>query len=114
MPMVLIKSANVAVRFLLELCLLAALGYWGFQTERGLIVKIVLGLGLPLLVAILWGIFLAPASSMRLHGPVSLVLEWALFGIGAAALYATGYPRLAWALLLIYAINKVLMYVWEQ
>ena len=27
-----IKAVNVALRFLLELCVLAALGYWGFKS----------------------------------------------------------------------------------
>jgi len=45
----LIKSANLALRFLLELCALVALAYWGFQTGRGLIVKIGLGMGAPLI-----------------------------------------------------------------
>jgi hypothetical protein len=30
----LFKSVNLALRFLLELCALAALAYWGFQTGK--------------------------------------------------------------------------------
>ena len=43
-----IKSANLALRFLLELCALVAFGYWGFQTGQGLLLKIGLGIGVPL------------------------------------------------------------------
>ena len=32
--MEIIKAANLALSFLLELCALAALGYWGFQTGQ--------------------------------------------------------------------------------
>jgi hypothetical protein len=32
----------------------------------------------------------------------------------AAALYAAGRPALAWALAVLYVINRVLMYVWGQ
>jgi Protein of unknown function (DUF2568) len=39
-----IKTANVALRFLLELCILVALGYWGFQTGQGQLAKIALGI----------------------------------------------------------------------
>ncbi len=39
----LIKGANLALRFLLELCALGALGYWGFKTGGGLAAKIGLG-----------------------------------------------------------------------
>ena len=32
-----IKGANLALRYLLELCALGALGYWGFKTGGGLV-----------------------------------------------------------------------------
>ena len=52
--MTVIQSANLALRFILELCALAALGYWGFQTGQNLFVKIVLAIGAPLLAAYDW------------------------------------------------------------
>jgi len=56
----LIKGANLALRFLLELCALGALGYWGFKTGGGAIGKITLGVGAPLVAAVVWGTFLSP------------------------------------------------------
>ncbi len=109
-----IKAGNLGVRFLLELCMLAALGYWGFHTARDVIGKLAVGIGVPLLVAILWGVFLAPASSMRLEGPLYLILEVAIFGVAAAALSATGHPALAWTFVLIAVLNKVLMVISGQ
>ncbi len=47
----LIKGANLALRFLLELCALAAVGYWGLETGRGPIAKVGLGIGTPLAAA---------------------------------------------------------------
>jgi hypothetical protein len=41
--MELIKGANLALRFLLELCALGALGYWGFKAGNTTIAKIALG-----------------------------------------------------------------------
>lgn len=58
-----LKLLNLALRFLLELCLLAAVGYWGFKTQSGLLMKILFGIGLPVLIAVLWGTFLAPGQS---------------------------------------------------
>jgi hypothetical protein len=55
--------ANLTVAFLLELCALAALGYWGFRTASGPAAKAALGIGAPLLAAVLWGLFAAPSSS---------------------------------------------------
>lgn len=40
-----IKGANLALRFLLELCALIALAYWGFETGSGAIAKFALGIG---------------------------------------------------------------------
>ena len=34
--MIVLKYANLVLAFLLELCALAALGYWGFVTGGGL------------------------------------------------------------------------------
>jgi Protein of unknown function (DUF2568) len=46
--MELIKGANLPLRFLLELCALGALGYWGFKTGGALVAKVGLGIGAPL------------------------------------------------------------------
>ena len=45
------KVANLGLRFALELCTLAALGYWGFRTGSGPLMKLVLGLGAPVVAA---------------------------------------------------------------
>jgi hypothetical protein len=105
------KGANLVLRFLLELCALAALCYWGFKTGTGPISKVVLGIGAPLAAAVLWGTFVAPVS---VPGALRLLLEPAVFGGAAAALYSAGRPGLAWALGLAYVINRVLIFVWDQ
>lgn len=112
--MELIKSANLALRFLLELCLLAALGYWGFKTEGGWLVKSVLGVGAPVLAAVVWGMFVAPKATWLLAEPWLLLLELVLFSLGGAALYLAGQPVLAWLLGLSYIFNKILLYLWQQ
>jgi len=70
-----IKTANVVLRFLLELCVLAALGYWGFQTGQSLLAKIGLGIGVPVLAAVAWGLLGAPGSPWQLHDPWHLVVR---------------------------------------
>ena len=112
--MTILKSANLALSFLLELCMLAALGYWGFKTGNGVVTQLLLCLGVPLLAAVVWGIFLAPASSRRLRGPLHLALEFVIFGLAFIALYVAGQPVLAGIFVIIYVINKVLQYVWRQ
>ena len=109
-----LKSINLAVRFLLELCVLAAVGYWGFKTGSGWFLKILLGIGAPLLIAVIWGMFGAPKANMQLHGFMLLALEVVVFGSGVAALYATKNYSLAWAFAVIIVINRILMFVWGQ
>lgn len=86
--LVLIKSANIVLRFLLELCALVALGYWGFKTGKGPIMKTLLGIGAPLVTAVVRATFGSPGAPIPLSGPLHLILELVVFGLAAAALYA--------------------------
>ena len=112
--MEILKNINLALAFLLELCMLAALGYWGFTLDHGLAVRVGAGLGVPLLAAVVWGLLLAPRASNRLQEPWHLLLELLIFTLAIAALYAAGRPRLALTFGLVYAINVILRYVWRQ
>lgn len=109
-----IKAINLLLRFLLELCILVILGYWGFRTGRQTILKVGLGIGVPVSFAVLWGTFLAPASSMRLQMPWLLIAELLIFGIAGIALYSTGHPSLALVFVLLYIVNRILMQIWGQ
>jgi hypothetical protein len=110
----LIKGANLTSRFLLELCALGALAYWGFKTGGGLLAKIGLGIGAPLVAAVVWGAFVSPQAPVRLPGLLVLVLQVLVFGSAAAGLVATGHRTLALVFGVIVVINAMLMYVWGQ
>jgi hypothetical protein len=109
-----IKYANLVLRFLLELCALFALGYWGFHTGKSLILKIVLAFGAPLIVAVVWGIFGSPGAPVKLSAPLHLLLELMVFGLPIVALYAAGKPGLSFVFGLVVIINRSLMYIWKQ
>lgn len=109
-----VKALNLLVRFLLELCMLAAVGYWGFKTQSGWTMKILLGIGLPILIAVLWGLFVAPKATYPLTGVSHLVLELILLGSGAVALFASGKPKLGWIYILILVVNELLLIFWKQ
>src|SRR3954469_10242519 len=87
-------NANYGLRFLLEMAALAALAYWGFH-EFGGVAQWVIGLGAPLLVAVVWGTFMSPKASRPTVDPVRLLSELAVFGAGVAALFATAATTLA-------------------
>ena len=110
----LLKGANLALRFLLELCALVAFGYWGLKTGSGAITKVGLGIGAPLVAAVVWGTFVAPRAPVALPGIVVLILQVLVFGSAAAGLAATDHRTLALAFGVIVVINAILMYVWGQ
>jgi hypothetical protein len=90
---------NLALRFLLELSGLVAVGMFGWIGLDGA-ARWGGVIGFPLAFATLWGIFNVPddpsrsgAAPVRVPGIVRLGLELTLFAAGAAALYLAGYPR---------------------
>ncbi len=108
-----IKMINLAAHFLLELCALVALIYWGFQIGEGLM-KIVLGALLPLLVAVAWGTFRVPndpgKAPVAVRGPVRLFLEAAVFSLAVAALNSAGQQTLAALFGIAVVIDYAIMY----
>jgi len=109
------------LHFILELCGIAALAVWGFRTGDSGLVRAALGIGVPFIAAILWGVFRVPndpgPAVMAVPGWLRLILElsvlfgavWALAAIQqnslaiafAAAIlldYALHYKRILWLL----------------
>lgn len=109
-----LKMLNLAVRFLLEICMLAAVAFWGFKTQDSWLMKILFGIGSPVMIAILWGTFLAPKATRPLSGASFLALELLLFSMGAFALFASGEPALGWAYTIVLVVNKTMLFVWRQ
>ena len=113
MALTLAKSTNLAVRFLLELFALGALGYWGFVSGGNTVAKMALGLGAPLLAAVVWGLFVAPKAAILLAMPLRLIPEVLVFGSAALALYASGHLTLAVIFVAVAVVNRILVLVWE-
>jgi hypothetical protein len=109
-----LKGINLGVRFLLELSMLAAVGYWGFKTHSSWGMKILFGIGLPLLLAVIWGIFMAPRSAHRLSGVPFTIMDIVLLGSGAVALYAGGQVNLAWIYAAVLIVSEILRLIWKQ
>ena len=112
--MELIKLANLALSFLLELCALAALGYWGYQIGPSTPAKIGLAAGAPLLMAIFWGTFVAPKAVVPVSRPVHLLLQILVFGLAAAGLAAAGQRTLAIVFAAAVVVNLGLATIWGQ
>ena len=84
------KGINDAVRFLVELAVLAAVGYWGFHDHSSWAVKLVLGVGGPVLIATAWGIWMAPQSNRRAPEGMRALLEVLIFALATALVASTG------------------------
>jgi hypothetical protein len=107
--MIVIESLNLLIRFLLELCMLGAVGYWGFTTGDGAATKALLGVGGPLLMAVVWGSFISPKATVELPAAAWIGLQAVLFGAAAAALAHFTSPALAVSFLAVVAVNGALM-----
>ncbi|NRQ38692.1 YrdB family protein [Nonomuraea sp. NN258] len=111
------KNANLALMFVLELGVLAAVGYWGFTLNAGWPIKLLAGLGGPALFIAAWALFGAGGganATFPATGLARVVLEIVWFGGGAAALYAAGAATPAIAFAAAFIVNAVLRLIWKQ
>jgi len=69
-------QANLVLRFVLELCALAALFYWGWWSGEGTFAGLALGLGAVLLAAVFWGLFAAPTPAYPCRWPDGSRSSW--------------------------------------
>jgi phosphatidylserine synthase len=92
---VVFESLTLLVRFLLELCMLGALAYWGFETGDGPAAQALLGVGVPVAAAVVWGMFIAPKARHPVPTAVWIGLQAILFGAAALGLAAVAPAPLA-------------------
>ncbi len=109
-----LKDANLGLRFALELCMLGALCYWGVRSGEGFIGKLALGIGAPLLAAVIWGLFIAPKATWTPPTGIWIALQVVLFGAAVLSLFATGHPVLGVLLAVLVLANGGLMAAWGQ
>lgn len=103
---------NLFIRFLLEISALIIVGIWGWKIGEGWM-QYLLGLGLPIVLASIWGIFAAPNDPSRsgsapipTPGLVRLLIEVIFFGLAFWALYDLSLHGLSF----VYAIAVVVHY----
>jgi len=104
-----LRGINLAIAFFLELAVLIAVCYWGFQLDGG--VRFVAGFGAPILFALLWGRFAAPKAPRPLHGAANVAFQFTWFACGAVALVLADQPVLGAVLGVVYVVNSVSLLV---
>ena len=100
---------NLGVRFLLELSMLVALGWVGGEIGSSWVIRVGLAIALPLVAAVVWGMFIAPKAPRRLTDPAKLLVELVLFSAACIGLAAVGYPLLAVVLAILVAANTAVL-----
>ena len=104
---------NLGVRFLLELSALAIAGLWGWQRGDGW-TKPALAIGIPLLMALLWGTFRVPddpgKAPVAIPGALRLLLELAVFGFAIWSLFNIGARTPAIVLATIILLHYLVSY----
>jgi hypothetical protein len=102
-------AVNLGIRFLLELAMLVALGWVGGEIGSSWPVSVLLAIALPVLAAVVWGMFIAPKAPRRLTDPAKLAVELVLFAAAAMGLAIVGHLVLAAVLAVAFVINTAVL-----
>ena len=107
---------NLAIRFLLELSALLAMGVWGWRQSAGWL-RFLLAIGIPIIAAAVWGTFAVAgdpsrsgAAPIAVPGILRLVIELAFFSFATWAIYDLGFTGLSWVLGIIVALHYIVSY----
>lgn len=112
------NPVNLLVAFLLELVALFAFGLWGWYVGEGFF-KLLLAIILPVLAAIIWGVFGTVGDSrgqpgtkppVAVSGPIRLALEVGIFVLATLAFWAAGLPTLALIYGLVALVQRLVSY----
>ncbi len=108
------RGANLLLMFLLELGVYVAVAFWGLRIGPSWTVKVLAGLGGPLVLAVIWGVLASPRARWPVRGLARAGLEVAWFGAGTAALAAAGLVLPAIVFACLYLVNAALRRLWRQ
>jgi hypothetical protein len=109
-----LRAASAGLRFLLELAGLAAVAYWGVAVGDGLLQQVALAVGAVVLLAGVWGLFVAPKAVRRLDDPMRLAVELVVFGVAAVALVSIGQVLVGVVFALLVVVSEVAVWLLGQ
>jgi hypothetical protein len=108
-----VRGANLALKFVLELCAIAALAYSGARLFDGL-GAVVAAVLLPVVAIVVWGRWCAPRASRRLPTPARIPVEMGVFALAVVGLALVGPPVLAIVLGAAMVVNALLLTAFRQ
>ena len=104
---------NLALRFALEIAVLLACAIWGWTQHAGAM-RLVWSVGLPIVVAAIWGVFRVPEDHgkglLAVPGSVRLLTEWAIFALAVVLYSAAGRYTAASLMALLVILHYMLSY----
>ena len=107
---------NLALRFRLELTAWVAMGFWGWNQGQGAL-RIVLAISIPVIAAVLWGVFAVPEDPSRsgntiisMPGIFRLALELIFFSFATWTLHRAGATTASWIFGIVTLVHYFVSY----
>jgi hypothetical protein len=107
---------NLGIRFLLEITALVAVGMWGWKQSDSWL-RILLAIGIPVILAVVWGIFNVPGDPSRsgeapivTPGIMRLLIELSIFAMATWAIYDLGHLKTSIILGVIVVLHYTVSY----
>ena len=102
------RWSNLGLAFAVELAGLGIFAWWGWQAGNTTVVRLLLAIGLPVVAAVLWGLFAAPTAN---HGGplVTAIMKIAFFGLAGLALWSLDHRILGIVFIVVVAANLLII-----
>jgi hypothetical protein len=103
------RWSNLGLAFVVELAGLGIFALWGWRTGGSTPTRLLLAIGLPLVAAVLWGLFAAPTAN---YGSLVLtaVVKIAFFGLAGLALWSLDHRILGMTFVVVVAANLLIIH----
>ena len=108
--------ANLVLRFFLEVTALLSVGFWGWNQTQGW-TSLYLAIGLPVLMATIWGVFAVPNDPSRsgkapvpVPGIIRLIFELGIFAFAVYCVLELGWILTAIAFGTIIFVHYLISY----
>ena len=109
------RAANLGLKFVLELCAVAGLAYFGASVASG-VGAVILSIACPVAAIVVWGRWCAPRAPRRLPTQTRIPVELGVFGVAAVAIAVAGEGALAAVFAVAVVVNAALLtrlHQWE-
>ncbi|GGO11655.1 DUF2568 domain-containing protein [Micromonospora parathelypteridis] len=104
-----IRALGLLLIFLLELAVLAIGARWGWALDAPTAGRLLAAIGVPLLLAGLWGALGSPRARLPLRPPAKFAFQTGWFVLGGAMLALLGQPWLGLALVVVWVVVTILL-----